>query len=49
MKIEKLHVHVSPIGETGHCRTLAESPIISQPDSVAELLVSAKYQQLLLT
>ena len=45
----KLHVHVWSIGETGHRRTLAESPIVSQPVSVAELLVSAKYQRLLLT
>ena len=45
----KLHVHVWPIGENGHRRTLAESPIVSQPVSVAELLVSAKYQRLLLT
>ena len=49
VEIEELHVHVGPIGQIGRCRMLAKGPIICQPDSVAELLICVKYQQLILT
>ena len=41
--IEELH------GQIGRRRMLAKGPIICQPDSVAELLICAKYQQLILS
>ena len=36
-------------GQIGRRRMLAKGPIICQPDSVAELLICAKYQQLILS
>ena len=42
INIEELH------GQIGRRRMLAKGPIICQPDSVAELLICAKYQQLIL-
>ena len=39
MAIKKLHDNVRPIGQIGRHRMLAESPTISQPNTVAELLV----------
>ena len=42
MEIEKPHVNVRPIGQIGLRGMLAESPIISQPNSVDELLVCTK-------
>ena len=41
--IEELH------GQIGRRRMLAKGPIICQPDSVAVLLICAKYQQLILS
>ena len=46
MEIEKLHVNVRPISQIGRSGMLAESPIISQPNSVDELLVCTKYSNL---
>ena len=43
INIEELH------GQIGCRRMLARGPIICQPDSVAELLICAKYQQLILS
>ena len=43
INIEELH------GQIGRRRMLAKGPIICQPDSVAELLICAKYQQLILS
>ena len=43
INIEELH------GQIGCRRMLAKGPIICQPDSVAELLICAKYQQLILS
>ena len=43
INIEELH------GQIGSRRMLAKGPIICQPDSVAELLICAKYQQLILS
>ena len=43
INIEELH------GQIGRRRMLAKGPIICQPDSVAELLICAKYQQLMLS
>ena len=42
INIEELH------GQIGSRRMLAKGPIICQPDSVAELLICAKYQQLMI-
>ena len=43
INIEELH------GQIGRRRMLAKGPIICQPDSVAELLICAKYEQLILS
>ena len=43
INIEELH------GQIGRRRMLAKGPIICQPDSVAELLICAKYQQLIMS
>ena len=43
INIEELH------GQIGRRSMLAKGPIICQPDSVAELLICAKYQQLILS
>lgn len=43
INIEELHAQI------GRRRMLAKGPIICQPDSVAELLICAKYQQLILS
>ena len=43
INIEELH------GQIGRRRMLAKGPIICQPDPVAELLICAKYQQLILS
>lgn len=43
INIEELH------GQIGRRCMLAKGPIICQPDSVAELLICAKYQQLILS
>ena len=48
VKIEELHVHVGPIGQIGRRRMLAKGPIICQPNSIAELLIGTKNQQLIL-
>ena len=48
VKIEELHIHVGPIGQIGRCCMLAKGPIICQPDSIAELLIGTKNQQLIL-
>ena len=49
MRIEELHIHVGPIGQIGRHRVLTKAPTVCQPDSVAELLICEKYQQLILT
>ena len=49
MGIEELHIHVGSIGQIGRHRVLTKGPIVWQPDSVAELLICAKYQQFILT
>lgn len=43
INIEELHAQI------GRRRMLAKGPIICQPDSVAELLICAKYQRLILS
>ena len=45
MEINNEELH----GQIGRRRMLAKGPIICQPDSVAELLICAKYQQLILS
>lgn len=49
MEIEELYVHVGPIGQICRHGMLAKGPIICQPDSIAEFLICAKNQQLILT
>ena len=48
MKIEKLHIHASPVGELSSCRMLTKNLVIVEPDFPSKIPMCLQNEELVL-